>query len=303
MNGIFLWGTGHRDMAEAFDPAQVRDLPFPWSDDVDAFGPWRDVFFLHEGPGSRCRVSEKRGDAPAIFIAGACSSAMALAWHFCSLGCLPEWGSVLCISQWKGVGQLGRNWESPPGNLYAAVRLPDNVGYGPPAGSLLTGYWVAGVLRELGIPAQLKWPNDLILDERKAGGILIQRRDGVVLAGIGLNLTSAPPVEKLRAPRAMKAVSLSETGHRHTPLQLWCRLMKNGPYCFKESLGLDPLSFNNRLLDFLAFLGRDILVDDHTGALYSGKLIGLSRDGGLNVTVENTRKTIRSGSIYPLDDS
>lgn len=302
MNGILLWESGHYEMADKLDLSDPSGLPQPWPVELEAFGPWQPVA-LPEDADSRFRVSARRSDAPTLFVAGASSSAMALAWRMQALGLLPEWGSVICISQRQGVGQMGRTWESPPGNLYAAVRLPDAVAAGPHAGSLVAGYWIAHLLRELDIPAQLKWPNDIVVDERKAGGILIQNRSGVMVAGIGLNLASAPPPERLRGPRAIQAVSLSETGVATTPLQLWCRLLDRGNHFVREALALDPLSFRDRIHDLLAFRGRGILVDDHTGETYPGTLMGLSETGELEILVGSQLKTIRSGSIYPRDGS
>lgn len=291
-------------MADRIDLSRLSALPAPWSGDLHLRGPWRATSLLPEGAESDCRVSEKRAGAPVIFVAGACSSAMPLAWHFAAMGCLPNWGSVICIQQREGKGQLGRIWVSPPGNLYAAIRMPL-----PPTAfsgmmSLVAGYAVANVLRELGIPAALKWPNDILLDGKKVGGILVQNRSGISVAGIGINLLSAPPPELLRAGHAMAATSLSKEGYPAAPLPLWERIVDRSRIYFNEILNGDVPTAILSIQAHMAFRGHVVQVDDHTGrAPYRATLVGLSEDGSLVLQTQNSKETIRSGSIIPLPDS
>lgn len=107
-------------------------------------------------------------------------------------------------AQSNGHGRHGRNWISPPGNLYCSlllrpgceVRLMGQI-------SLLTGLALIDTAQNLvDDPArlQLKWPNDLLLDGLKCAGIILEtgldlssgRVDWLAI-GVGLNLTSAPP--------------------------------------------------------------------------------------------------------------
>ena len=91
---------------------------------------------------------------------------------------------------------MGRQWESPPGNLFAStiIRLQPN---DPAAASLA---FVAAVAAHKAISklspfaiAQIKWPNDLLsLDGHKFCGILLERCDDAVVAGFGVNLAHHP---------------------------------------------------------------------------------------------------------------
>ncbi len=96
-----------------------------------------------------------------------------------------------------GRGRLGRDWQSPLGNLYAStlIRLrPDD----PPAPSLAFVAAIAAheMLRPLAGARhlQLKWPNDLLLDGAKCTGILLEREGDAVVLGIGINLAHAPDI-------------------------------------------------------------------------------------------------------------
>ncbi|HEX6547281.1 MAG TPA: biotin--[acetyl-CoA-carboxylase] ligase [Candidatus Dormibacteraeota bacterium] len=96
-------------------------------------------------------------------------------------------GSVVVADhQRAGRGRLGRRWEAPPGSGLAAsfVVAPR------PLLSLAAGVAAA---EACGDRVRLKWPNDLLLEGRKLGGILVEVTGGVALVGVGINLTWAPP--------------------------------------------------------------------------------------------------------------
>ena len=130
-------------------------------------------------------------------------------------------GSVLIAeTQTEGKGRFGRTWVSPPGGLYLSVLVEPPAGPGEPAADPLTllplaaGVAVAqAVRRAAGIPAELRWPNDLDWKGRKVAGVLAEvgfRRESPRLAvvGFGVNLTpvslpaaaSADPSGSLPAP-------------------------------------------------------------------------------------------------------
>jgi BirA family biotin operon repressor/biotin-[acetyl-CoA-carboxylase] ligase len=114
--------------------------------------------------------------------------------------------------QTGGRGRLGRAWISPPGNLYAStlVRIGPS---DPPAPTLALVAAVAldELVSALASPerAQLKWPNDLLLDAgdgtwAKLSGILLERAGEAVVIGFGVNLAHHPadlgrPVTSLAA--------------------------------------------------------------------------------------------------------
>lgn len=102
--------------------------------------------------------------------------------------------------QTAGRGRMGRQWESTNGNLFLSLVLrptsaPKLWTWAP----LAVGLAVCRVLEREGIPAKLKWPNDIYVDSKKLAGILCEGGDFIV-AGIGLNYASAPEDSGLRAP-------------------------------------------------------------------------------------------------------
>ncbi len=109
---------------------------------------------------------------------------------------------VIARTQRAGRGRNGRRWQSgQEGNLYASILLrprlePKHV---PPI-SLCVGIAVVRAVRELGVRAELKWPNDIVVGTRKLGGILAEAstqgmRLEHVVVGIGLNIASQPAAD------------------------------------------------------------------------------------------------------------
>lgn len=115
----------------------------------------------------------------------------------------PDGTLVWARDQSAGRGRRGRQWTSPPGNLYTSLVLRPEV----PLARLselsfvaaLAVYDALGTLAEPGHQVHLKWPNDILLNEKKVAGLLLETEsagadgscDWVVL-GMGLNIEHHP---------------------------------------------------------------------------------------------------------------
>ena len=141
---------------------------------------------------------------------------------------------VIAEEQTEGNGRRGRTWISPPGlNLYFSVILrPELAPQRAPELTLVAA--VAGVeaLRALGAAAEIKWPNDLVIGERKVGGILTELssdadRIHFAVLGMGVNLNGSP--SQSSPELAGHATSVADaTGKRvrraDFAVDLWLRL-------------------------------------------------------------------------------
>lgn len=103
-------------------------------------------------------------------------------------------GTVLvAATQQAGRGQWGRQWQSPQGGLYLSLGLkPDLPASRSPYLTLASAWGVATSLANLGLPVQVKWPNDLVAGGKKLGGVLAEThleggRVQTVVIGLGLN--------------------------------------------------------------------------------------------------------------------
>lgn len=143
-------------------------------------------------------------------------------------GAFGLWESVTAERQTAGRGQYGRVWESPAGNIYAALRLPQTPPFNGTAAAAAVSAVVAAVLCDNGWDVRIKWPNDIVVRCRarwcKAGGILLEAKGDVLIAGIGINVTAAPDSTLLREGAALPAASLAEAREDARPLsaqELW----------------------------------------------------------------------------------
>lgn len=108
---------------------------------------------------------------------------------------LPIGSIVVADHQSAGRGRLERRWEAPPGTALLAsfVLRP------APLLSLAAGVAAA---EACGDDVRLKWPNDLLLHDRKLGGILVEATPQKAICGIGINLSWAPEgAARLGRPR------------------------------------------------------------------------------------------------------
>ncbi|NJL47522.1 MAG: biotin--[acetyl-CoA-carboxylase] ligase [Leptolyngbyaceae cyanobacterium SM2_5_2] len=108
-------------------------------------------------------------------------------------------GTVLmAATQQAGRGQWGRQWLSQPGGLYLSLGLRPELEAQRSAFLTLASAWgVATSLENLGLPVQVKWPNDLVANGKKLGGLLVETRLAnccIKEAVIGLGLNSFNPV-------------------------------------------------------------------------------------------------------------
>ena len=237
------------------------------------------------------------GPAERIWLCGPCSSALDVALHLALEGQLDVWDSVLASRQWSGRGQLRRSWVSEPGNLFAAWRLPPSPQPWQNMVSVLAGWALCLGLAELGAPVRLKWPNDILLHGRKVGGILIEERGDVLLAGIGLNLVSCPDDAAMRRDRACEAAALGEALPDLSIFGRWLRLVNFGRLRYSAELSdSTPLEFSQSVSTILAFLGSVVRVTDNRSSV-CGVFTGISPDGGIVLDAEGRRRTLHSGSL------
>jgi BirA family transcriptional regulator, biotin operon repressor / biotin---[acetyl-CoA-carboxylase] ligase len=128
--------------------------------------------------------------------------------------------AYLAEYQTAGRGRRGRSWLAPPGGAiclslsWTFRGVPEDLG----ALGLVIGVCVLRALHALGVaPASLKWPNDLLVGERKLGGILIELRaesagPACVVIGIGLNVALGAQLLKQIADSGTQATDLVSSG-------------------------------------------------------------------------------------------
>ncbi len=119
-------------------------------------------------------------------------------WQLLDRGATP--GTIAIASQQTaGRGQWGRTWISTSGGLYLSLALaPDLAAENSTHLTLGIAWGIAAELRRWHIPVQIKWPNDLVLCQRKLGGILTETRIrnskiATAVVGVGINWSNPVP--------------------------------------------------------------------------------------------------------------
>jgi BirA family biotin operon repressor/biotin-[acetyl-CoA-carboxylase] ligase len=196
----------------------------------------------------------------------------------------PEGAVAVTDFQTSGRGRLGRAWSAPAGTaLLCSVLLRPPTDRHLPELSLVGGVAAADAVEAaLDLSAQIKWPNDVMVDRRKVAGVLAEARDGAVVLGIGLNVNQTR--DQLPGDTRVGAASLRTIDgvvrDRATLLaDLLVRLESH--YEAWAADGLDAIFSSLGSRDFLR--GRRVTVDGHTGTADGIDRAGRLLVGGLAV--------------------
>jgi BirA family biotin operon repressor/biotin-[acetyl-CoA-carboxylase] ligase len=307
--GVILLNINKEGLFDPIDPEGLAACGPLWKQDAKRFSPWKRIdhhTLIQERSGSIFESEVSQGEH-SIVICGSCTSSMDVAWHFITQANFQVWDSVLAVVQTRGRGQYQRTWMSPAGNLHAAWRFPH------PAdtkdldrrwlnfASLIAGCLLARIITEnYGLPIRIKWPNDLLVNDKKIGGILTEARNGQLLIGIGVNVVFSPDSSRLRNDFAVSATHLVNEGVSVTPLSLWMEITEKGRRYFNQLTGAaSPDEFVNSLRPYLAWVGKKVLVKILDQDPFEAVILGISDQGGLIVKADGKEKVIYAGSIIP----
>ena len=115
-------------------------------------------------------------------------------------GDTPAGAIVSADFQTAGRGRRGAPWVAPAGSSVLMSLLLRPAAALPPAHlAILSGVGVANGLRALDVPAMIKWPNDIYVDDRKVAGVLVETTGDAVVIGVGINCAVEEFPDELRA--------------------------------------------------------------------------------------------------------
>lgn len=207
---------------------------------------------------------------------------------------------VVAGEQTSGRGSRGRPWRSPPGGLWASALFRPREAAGVELFSLRVGLVVAEAIeaigRRAGLRVAVKWPNDLMLDDRKVGGILCEARwQGAalawVVAGVGVNVTNAVPPEVGGAIRLADRLPDAEPGALE-------------PEVTKRLRSLESSGDRLTRAELAALRARDWLRGRRLQAPLPGSAEGIAEDGALLVRdTAGAIQAVRAGTIQLAEPS
>ena len=192
------------------------------------------------------------------------------------------WEAVLARTQSAGRGRQGRSWESPVGGLYLSVAVPL-----PPVTipllPLVAGLAARDTLApHCPVPLRLKWPNDLLADGRKLGGLLCQAEAKLAVVGLGVNLAGDPPL-----PTATTLAALGGTAEAEPLAHAFVARLRD------EVETHDPPEFLARYHPHESLLGQRVRWDGGTGTARD-----IAADGALMVETAAGIVALRAGEVH-----
>jgi BirA family biotin operon repressor/biotin-[acetyl-CoA-carboxylase] ligase len=203
--------------------------------------------------------------------------------------------------QHAGRGRLGRVWTSAGGaSITASFAIPiardiarlDGV-------TLACGLAVHDVATSLGVPARLKWPNDLLVDDRKLAGILVEAHADAVattlVIGVGINVTSV--AARLASPSGLPPASLRQDRDALDRN----RLIADIAVALEDHLAKFATdgfgAFAQRWNAADAFRDRRVVLESPPGPTVIGIARGVDDRGALLLDVDGTRRRIIAGDV------
>lgn len=229
----------------------------------------------------------------------------ALAWA--ANGAL-EGSLVIADQQTSGRGRQGRKWITKAGTglAFSFIFKPKKAELNylqlfSPIGAVAV---CQAIQMDYSIKAQVKWPNDVLLDKKKVGGILAESywlddQVKALVLGIGINLTpeSVPEQSSLRFPATCLETECQHKIDPHTFLSSICSRI----FSLRPILG--SIDFLRIWDDFLAFKGEGVIIETDEDIKTKGMLKGLDAEGNLILQNYNGNETIyRMGEVRLLPE-
>lgn len=205
---------------------------------------------------------------------------------------------VVAECQTAGRGRMGRVWISAPRDSLTFSllwRLP--AGRAPTGLSLAAGLGVAEALRGLGVEGiALKWPNDILLNDRKLGGMLVEMTSSSAVIGVGLNLRL--PANLPDDLRATAAALASDIG----PSALLAALLTGLHHVLEEFGAHGFAGLRDRWLALNAHAGTRVRLLSEFAEAREGVCAGIDVDGALLLETASGIERVLTGdvSLRPL---
>jgi BirA family biotin operon repressor/biotin-[acetyl-CoA-carboxylase] ligase len=210
---------------------------------------------------------------------------------------------VIANEQTAGRGRLKRKWSTPKGTAlaFSLILRPSAAEHPHLAWTVgLGALALTSACQKLGLGAQIKWPNDVLLNRKKTAGILVESvwtgntLDATVL-GMGVNVLAAsvPPTDQVLFP----ATSLeNELGCPPDRADTLCAIL-SAKLSWRPKLETDE--FLKAWEDMLAFRGEQVQIFKDDEAPLMGELLGLAPEGGLRLREANNNiLTVQFGEIH-----
>ncbi|MFG1703484.1 biotin--[acetyl-CoA-carboxylase] ligase [Nonomuraea sp. M3C6] len=212
----------------------------------------------------------------------------------------PEGTVLVAEAQLAGRGRLGRGWSAPPrsGLTFSILLRPEVPVAAQGWLSLLYGVAAATAVRRLAeVDVRLKWPNDLLIGERKLAGVLAERADDAVVIGMGLNVSLRQeelPVETATSLGIEQAACVD----RDPLLRAVLREVERHYRDWSDAGGdAEASGLRAAYLASSATIGRQVRVELPGQQSLTGRATGVDGSGHLQVEAAGERYTLSAGDV------
>lgn len=211
--------------------------------------------------------------------------------------CSPD--DILIITadeQSKGYGRQSRPWKSPKGkNILLTIAF-----YNPTIPPFFFSQIASLTLYELlqDISPKIKWPNDLLIGDKKISGCLVEVADGFTIVGIGLNVNMSH--NELAAIPQLATSVFAKTGKEQDLQALQKALIDSFIEKYKKATIDGIATFQEEWLQKVSWmLFKERSISD-AGKILSGTITSIHTDGTLELTLKDgTKQLIYSGDLFP----
>lgn len=204
---------------------------------------------------------------------------------------------LVAEEQSAGRGRLDRRWNAPPraGLLLSVLVRPMAPPSSWPLLPFVAGVAVAEAVRSVaGLDAELKWPNDVLVDERKLGGILTERVEDAVVIGVGVNVSLR--VDELPVPTATSIGIAGGVTDREALLKEVLRALARR-YDTWEGAGGAPGAILPVYREICATIGRSVVASLPGGQQVTGLVSAVDDDGRLVVEADGAPVRVSAGDV------
>lgn len=214
----------------------------------------------------------------------------------------PEGLVVVADHQTAGRGRLDRTWQTPPGTAvtFSMLLRPTVPTQSWPWLPLLTGYAVDKAIKARGLDVGVKWPNDVLVGDRKVAGILVERVETATgpaaVVGVGLNVSMRE--DELPVPQATSlAIETGEAPDRTEVLLEVLSAIREAYDTWQVGGDLAAKRLHESYAKACVTVGRDVRVDLPDGAVLQGRATGVDPTGRLVVATADGERHVGAGDV------
>jgi BirA family transcriptional regulator, biotin operon repressor / biotin---[acetyl-CoA-carboxylase] ligase len=209
---------------------------------------------------------------------------------------------VVAEHQTAGRGRLDRTWETPPRSAltFSLLLRPTAPSRSWPWLPLLAGYAVDKALKADGYDAGVKWPNDVLIGERKVAGILVERVDTdqgpAAVVGIGLNVGMTAEELPVREATSL-AVESGSAPDRTDVLLAVLQTLWEAYAAWQTGGDLAGMRLAESYTAACVSIGREVRVDLPSGEVLSGRAVEIDPGGRLVVETSDGPRSVGAGDV------